>query len=100
MIEPAAWGAAVTFGPNTWNFRDVVQIFRDSQTCSQVNSPDELLPLFQQWLNHPDERRQIGAAAAAVVRQHQGATAATTNLLLPLISPMSAQNQSPIPRAA
>jgi 3-deoxy-D-manno-octulosonic-acid transferase len=100
MIEPAAWGAAVTFGPNTWNFRDVVQIFRDSQTCSQVNSPDELLPLFQQWLNHPDERRQIGTAAAAVVRQHQGATAATTNLLLPLISPMSAQNQSPIPRAA
>ena len=24
MIEPAAYGAAVSFGPNTWNFRDVV----------------------------------------------------------------------------
>ena len=24
MIEPAAYGAAVCFGPNTWNFRDIV----------------------------------------------------------------------------
>ncbi len=24
MIEPAAYGAAVSFGPNTWNFRDIV----------------------------------------------------------------------------
>ena len=26
MIEPAAYGAAVSFGPNTSNFRDVVAL--------------------------------------------------------------------------
>jgi 3-deoxy-D-manno-octulosonic-acid transferase len=100
MIEPAAWGAAVTFGPNTWNFRDVVQIFRDSETCLPVDSPSELLPLFQRWLNQPQERRRIGAAAAAVVRRQQGAVAATSSLLLQLISLPPAQSETHPNRAA
>ena len=100
MIEPAAWGAAVTFGPNTWNFRDVVQIFRHSETCLPVDSPSELLPLFQRWLNQPQERRRIGAAAAAVVRRQQGAVAATSSLLLQLISLPPAQSETHPNRAA
>jgi 3-deoxy-D-manno-octulosonic-acid transferase len=81
MIEPAAWGAAVTFGPNTWNFRDVVQIFRDADACRQVQSPAELLPLIQHWLDQPLERQRIGTAAATVVRNQQGAVLATVRLL-------------------
>ncbi len=81
MIEPAAFGAAVTFGPNTWNFRDVVQIFREADACRQVQSPTELLPLFQYWLDQPLERHRIGTAAAAVVRNQQGAVATTVQLL-------------------
>lgn len=73
MIEPAAWGAAVTFGPNTWNFRDVVQIFREADACRQLQSPSELLPLLQHWLDQPLERHRIGNAAATVVRSQQGA---------------------------
>lgn len=81
MIEPAAWGAAVTFGPNTWNFRDVVQIFRDADACRQVQSPAELLPLIQHWLDQPLERQRIGTAAATVVRNQQGAVVTTVRLL-------------------
>ncbi len=81
MIEPAAWGAAVTFGPNTWNFRDVVQIFREADACRQLQSPVELLPLLQHWLDQPLERHRIGNAAAAVVRAQQGALVSTVRLL-------------------
>jgi 3-deoxy-D-manno-octulosonic-acid transferase len=71
----------VTFGPNTWNFRDVVQIFRDADACRQVQSPAELLPLIQHWLDQPLERQRIGTAAATVVRNQQGAVLATVRLL-------------------
>ncbi|MFM7055400.1 MAG: 3-deoxy-D-manno-octulosonic acid transferase [Planctomycetota bacterium] len=90
MIEPAAFGAAVTFGPNTWNFRDVVQIFREADACRQVQSPSELLPLLQHWLDQPLDRQRIGAAAAAVVLSQQGAVTATAQLLLTHVTPRNA----------
>ena len=44
MIEPAAYGAAVCFGPNTWNFRDVVaQMLR--QTGLEDRADDQVSTL-------------------------------------------------------
>mgnify|MGYP003338992210 CR=1 FL=1 len=42
MIEPAAYGAAVSFGPNTWNFRDIVAALLARQAAVVVRSGDEL----------------------------------------------------------
>ena len=48
MIEPAAYGAAVSFGPNTWNFRDIVAamlahdaavVVRDGEQFTAVRPP-------------------------------------------------------------
>ena len=48
MIEPAAYGAAVSFGPNTWNFRDIVAallaadaavVVRDAARTRSVRPP-------------------------------------------------------------
>jgi len=36
MIEPAAYGAAVSFGPQTRNFRDVVRLMRQGQTVAAL----------------------------------------------------------------
>ena len=33
MIEPAAYGAAVVFGPHTWNFKDVVRRLIDADAA-------------------------------------------------------------------
>ena len=44
MLEPAAYGAAVSFGPNTWNFRDIVAALLAAdaavvvQRCSRARS--------------------------------------------------------------
>ncbi len=36
MIEPAAYGVATCFGPNTWNFRDIVSVLLTAQGAEVV----------------------------------------------------------------
>lgn len=82
MIEPAAWGAAVLFGPHTWNFRDVVQMFLEAAACLQLSTPEQLLPTLQQLLQQPGERQRLGALARQTVQRQQGAVSLTIQLLL------------------
>ena len=82
MIEPAAYGSATLFGPNTWNFRDVVRIFQEASACQQLQQPAELLPTIHNLLNNAQARTELGEAARRTVQTHQGATAKTAQLLL------------------
>jgi 3-deoxy-D-manno-octulosonic-acid transferase len=81
MIEPAAYGAAIVFGPNTWNFRDVVSCFHQEQACVQLSSPAELLPEFERLVSDGTCRRRIGDAARTVVLNNQGATQLTVQMI-------------------
>ena len=85
MIEPAAFGAAVVFGPNTWNFRDVVRTFKDANACLQLNSPEELTPTLLRLVADRAERQTLGLAAQAAVRSQVGATAKTASLLVEIL---------------
>lgn len=86
MIEPAAYGACILFGPNTWNFRDVVQSFREASACVQLESREQLTPAVQKLLQEPASRRLLGDTAQAVVRQQQGATITTAAMLADLVA--------------
>lgn len=81
MIEPAAFGAAVLFGPNTWNFRDIVRAFKESNACLQLAAAEALTPTLLRLLADPAERQSLGAAAQSVVDSQVGATARTASLL-------------------
>ena len=94
MIEPAAYGACTLFGPNTWNFRDVVQSFKAASACIQLESTDLLLPTVRKLLNDPVCRRSLGHAAQAVVRQQQGATITTARLLADLVAISGERSQA------
>jgi len=85
MIEPAAFGAAVLFGPNTWNFRDVVRTFKDANACVQLNAPEELTPTLLRLVKDRAERQLLGVAAQAAVRSQAGATARTAALLAQIL---------------
>ncbi|MFO0427326.1 MAG: 3-deoxy-D-manno-octulosonic acid transferase [Planctomyces sp.] len=85
MIEPAAFGAVITFGPNTSNFRDVVQAFRCEEACVQMERPEELQELLNRLTSDADLRRELGDRARKVVLAQQGATAKTVNLLVDLL---------------
>lgn len=82
MIEPAAWGAAVLFGPHTWNFRDVVQVFLEAEACLQLSDPAQLLPTLRQLLQDTAARQRLGALARQTVQKQQGAVSVTIQLLL------------------
>lgn len=85
MIEPAAYGAAVCFGPNTRNFRDVVQLMLAAGAAKVVRDSSELADFVRWCLEHPDQRDQMGQRAAQLVRQQQGAADRTTALVAELL---------------
>ncbi|MCC7087232.1 MAG: 3-deoxy-D-manno-octulosonic acid transferase [Pirellulales bacterium] len=86
MIEPAAYGAAVSFGPNTQNFRDVVAMLLGANAAVRVKSGDELTGFIECCLEEPDYARRLGERAKAIVQAQQGATHRTWNLIEPLLA--------------
>lgn len=85
MIEPAAYGAAVTFGPNVWNFQDTVERLLACEAALQIKNEGDLEQVTLRLLTHAVERQRLGSAARAFVLSQQGATARTLELLDALI---------------
>jgi 3-deoxy-D-manno-octulosonic-acid transferase len=80
MIEPAAYGAAVLFGPHTWNFRDTVERLRGVRGAVQVQDGTALEREVTRLLADRDARHRLGAAARAFVASQNGATRRTVDL--------------------
>jgi 3-deoxy-D-manno-octulosonic-acid transferase len=92
MIEPASYGACVMFGPNTWNFRDVVARFSDAGACLQLDSPEQMLPTVRSLLTDPERCRETGRRAREVVLSQQGAVQKTVDLLIRVTSETTASH--------
>jgi len=73
VFEPTRLGRATCFGPYTGNFRDEVRILLDAGAARQVPDADALETCLAAWLGDAEERRRIGARAAAVVDAQRGA---------------------------
>jgi 3-deoxy-D-manno-octulosonic-acid transferase len=84
MIEPAAYGAAVCFGPNTWNFREVVGQLLACGAATVVADGAALTQFVVRSLAEPDRARSSGRLAAEFVISQQGATSRTTDRLIAL----------------
>ena len=87
MIEPAAYGVATCFGPNTQNFRDVVALLLSHEAAVRVASGAELTAFVRRCLAETEYAASLGRRAAALVRRQHGATARTWELLEPLLPP-------------
>ena len=85
MLEPAAYGVATCFGPNTWNFRDIVSQLLAARGATVVQNRDELLRFVRQSLEDPQSAQQLGQRARELVLSQQGATERTVDLLITLI---------------
>jgi 3-deoxy-D-manno-octulosonic-acid transferase len=82
MLEPAAYGAAVLFGPNTQNFRDIVEQLLSRRAALVVSSGCELTEAVRGFLRHPARGKALGDSAREFVASQQGAAAKTVDLLL------------------
>ena len=81
MIEPAAYGVATCFGPNTQNFRDVVELLLNNQAAVRVSTGDELTAFVRRCLENPHYATELGHNAESIVRAQQGATTSTWRLI-------------------
>lgn len=72
VLEPAAFGVPVLFGPRYADSRDAV-LLRDDDAAISVPDAGALAIALARWLTTPSERKTAGDAAALVVHRGLGA---------------------------
>jgi 3-deoxy-D-manno-octulosonic-acid transferase len=87
VIEPAAYGAPVLFGPQHHASRDA-RLLRDAGGAIAVDSAETLLAALRGWFlpSHADARVTAGHAALQLVRQECGAADRATALVTALLN--------------
>lgn len=81
MLEPAGYGSAVCFGPNTRNFEDIARRLIDADGAVRLAEPAELTRFVARCLEHPPAADGLGRQARQVVAAHRGATEKTVQQL-------------------
>jgi 3-deoxy-D-manno-octulosonic-acid transferase len=85
MLEPAAYGSAVCFGPHTRNFADEVAVLLAAEAARVVADGPALTAFVRDCLV-AEPPLALGTRAAATVSAHCGATGATAERILALLS--------------
>ncbi len=81
MMEATALGKCTLFGPHTFNFRQTVEVLLQGRGALQVSDKDDLQKAMEKCLSDPTYAVRIAQAGQAVIRQNQGATARTMEIL-------------------
>jgi 3-deoxy-D-manno-octulosonic-acid transferase len=84
VIEPAAFGAPVLFGPRHDSSRDA-GLLLDAGAARVVRTAADLADALATWADAPEARHAAGNAARAVVRREQGATGRTLAMVLEVL---------------
>ena len=85
IIEAAATGAPVLFGPAMQNFEAIADNFVRAGAGVQVADDAALRPALEELLEKPDRRREIAARARQVIAQGSGAAERTLEALAGLV---------------
>ncbi len=85
MIEPAGYGAAIAFGPNTWNFRDIVAAMLAHDAATVVSDGRQFTQFVRRCLEQPDDAAALGNRAENLVLSQLGATEKTQRFLSELV---------------
>ena len=93
ILEPAAHGKAIMFGPYMHNFQEIADTFLANGAAIKVQNERELEDTVLSLMADPVRRARLGAAARALVLANRGAkdkTMAAIANVLPPDSPRSA----------
>ncbi len=92
MIEPAAYGAAVSFGPNTWNFRDVVAAMLAHDAAVVVEGPEALAGFRPPLSGRAGLCGGLGRSRGGVGRQSTRRDQRTFERLAPLVEDLAGRH--------
>jgi 3-deoxy-D-manno-octulosonic-acid transferase len=84
VLEPAAQGKPVLFGPHMENFKDSVQVLQ-GRGGLQVQTPEQLLKVADELLSRPDQLEELGSLARRSVGAIRGASARNVEHMLSIL---------------
>jgi 3-deoxy-D-manno-octulosonic-acid transferase len=82
MLEPAGYGSAVSFGPNTRNFAEIADRLIDSGGAIRVASEAELASFVGRCLGDAPAADSLGRSAKQMIDLHRGATDRTVSAIV------------------
>jgi 3-deoxy-D-manno-octulosonic-acid transferase len=85
ILEPAAYGRPVVFGPHMANFAEIAAAFVAHQAGVQVRDEGELERTLVELVTDPVRQARLGAAARALIEANRGAKARTLDALEALL---------------
>jgi 3-deoxy-D-manno-octulosonic-acid transferase len=89
VLEPAALGVPVLFGPHMFNFAAISALLLDAGAAVEVDSAEELGAIVANWLSDAQERSRYGENGRRVVEQNRGALDRLTALIDDLLADRS-----------
>ncbi len=93
ILEPAACGKPVLFGPHMENFRDSVRVLL-GRGGIQVSDPDRLRRTLADLLASPEELAKLGELARVAVRSIQGASLKNARAIVELLARAGPENEA------
>lgn len=87
ILEAAAQGVAVVYGPHMFNFNEISELFLQQGAAVQVTSVGALAEQVVEWLRDASERSRIGEAGRALVDRNRGAMERLMGLVERLLEP-------------
>ena len=86
VLEPAAYGVPVAFGPRHSNSREAIMLAR-SRGADAVVTVDDTIEELEQWLGDATAREHAGSNARAFVQRGLGAGERSYDLVMRLLEP-------------
>lgn len=84
VLEPAAFGVPVLFGPRHTRSRDALELLRRG-AARAANDASDIARVVSEWLAHEDTRRTMGERARAVIERGRGAADRSLTLVESLL---------------
>jgi 3-deoxy-D-manno-octulosonic-acid transferase len=81
ILEAAAQGVAVVFGPHMFNFSEISALFLQHQAAVQIDSSATLAKQIKEWLRDASQRSRVGEAGRELVDKNRGALDRLTRLV-------------------
>ncbi len=81
ILEPAAWGKVVLFGPSMEDFRDAKEILVRTGAGVEISGADDLAARVSEFLADPEKAALVGRTGRDELARHTGSARRTAKLL-------------------
>jgi len=85
VLEPAALGVPVLFGPHMFNFTEAAHLLLEADAAIKVDTWQELAQAIGVYLRNTDRRKAAGTNGLRVVEQNRGALRRQLDLIAELL---------------